>query len=617
MDLRLARVRFWHIHSTVRLHFAIFAATVLCVSSAAAEILPQLRVGRAGHAFDHVGQISEQAEAAAASGATIIYATGLGGVGYAGLPPEKELANLRDTVTKYNREAKSRGIELALGYLCATSIVNLESFDTDWSTEFRAQFETPPAKWRQQDRTGKPLESWYGGNYSPACMNNPDWRKYSEYMVRQQLEAGHDGIFFDNPTVHPQGCYCEHCMKRFREFLVAEGIAVTIESSAKDQSEALRETAVTQQKNFLRYRATIARDFIEHMRRFARSINPKGLVTCNNSLNSPDRLYAQARVHGYNIWELSKAEDLIVVEDMATQPRIEADGRVYEYGPTYKQLHAISHGKPIVAVTLANGDYHTAPNLARLAMAEAAAHGASYLSWPTWPKDQRQRMIDAIRPQADLLRKNERVLNGAAVRADVLLFMPFRRWVDVEHCAASDLAAVLSRANIQYLVVCEDDFETLLAQHRDSVLLLESRDVLTETEQDSVAKHERVNGSVVTATDPNWLDMLRSKIEAPSLTINAPPTVRAIVRDQPNSTIVHLYNLDIQRLSSFEDKVTPAKSIKLRVRVPFEVREASIQSADASNAGPLTFKARAGGGSSFVHVLIPQLDISSIIVFER
>ena len=56
------------------------------------EIPRELRVGRAGHAFDHLGGFGDQAEAAAASGATIIYATGLGGAGYSGLPPQTEFA---------------------------------------------------------------------------------------------------------------------------------------------------------------------------------------------------------------------------------------------------------------------------------------------------------------------------------------------------------------------------------------------------------------------------------------------------------------------------------------------------------------------------------------------
>src|SRR5687767_3225576 len=87
-----------------------------------AETPPELRLGRAGHAFDHLGGIAEQAEAAAASGSTIIYATGLGGAGYSGLPPQNEFKSLLGKVSAYNRNAKSRGIELSIGYLCATSI---------------------------------------------------------------------------------------------------------------------------------------------------------------------------------------------------------------------------------------------------------------------------------------------------------------------------------------------------------------------------------------------------------------------------------------------------------------------------------------------------------------
>ncbi|MGC8737190.1 MAG: hypothetical protein ACP5UA_00930 [Candidatus Hydrogenedens sp.] len=42
---------------------------------------------------------------------------------------------------------------------------------------------------------GAPLRSWYGGEYHPACMNHPDWRKYEKYLVKTSLEIGLDGIF--------------------------------------------------------------------------------------------------------------------------------------------------------------------------------------------------------------------------------------------------------------------------------------------------------------------------------------------------------------------------------------------------------------------------------------
>src|SRR4051812_23870560 len=154
---------------------------------AVAQIPAELRIGRANHAFDHLGNIGGQADAAAACGATIIYTGGLSEASYHGLPAEKEVDALFEKVRAYNTHAKSIGIELPIGYLCATSIVKLETFDKNWTDDFRDQFTTRPADWRQQDRHGKPLASWYGGDYQPACMNNPDWREYERAMVRYTL----------------------------------------------------------------------------------------------------------------------------------------------------------------------------------------------------------------------------------------------------------------------------------------------------------------------------------------------------------------------------------------------------------------------------------------------
>ena len=139
---------------------------------------------------------------------------------------------------------------------------------------------------------------------------------------------------------------------------------------------------------------------------YARRIKPGALITANNSLNSSEVLYAQCRNYAYNIYEMSKTEDFVVVEDEGGMPRSLPNGQTHEYAPTYKQLLAVSHGKPVIAVTLAESDYHTPPHLVRLGMAEATANGAGYLGWPTWPENQRQRMIDLVRPQADFFRTN-------------------------------------------------------------------------------------------------------------------------------------------------------------------------------------------------------------------
>src|SRR4030095_4138120 len=92
--------------------FAVLSASVFCGSSLGADLSRELRVGRAGHAFDHLGNIGEQAEAAAASGATIIYATGLGAVGYLGLPAPEKLSKQKAGATEYLKKARGSGIRL-------------------------------------------------------------------------------------------------------------------------------------------------------------------------------------------------------------------------------------------------------------------------------------------------------------------------------------------------------------------------------------------------------------------------------------------------------------------------------------------------------------------------
>src|SRR5438128_2305350 len=104
-----------------------------------------------------------------------------------------------------------------------------------------------------------------------------------------------------------------------------------------------RAVAATNVDAFMRFRCTIARDFLKEMRDFARRIKPGALVTANNSLNSADALFSQCRSYAYNIYEMSQAEDLVVVEDMSSQPRTLPNGRMIEYGASYQELHAISH----------------------------------------------------------------------------------------------------------------------------------------------------------------------------------------------------------------------------------------------------------------------------------
>ena len=64
----------------------------------------------------------------------------------------------------------------------------------------------------------------------------------------------------------------------------------------------------------MKFRCTTGREFFREMRAYARTIKKDALITANNSFNSADVLYAQCRNYAYDIHEMSKTEDLVVVE---------------------------------------------------------------------------------------------------------------------------------------------------------------------------------------------------------------------------------------------------------------------------------------------------------------
>jgi hypothetical protein len=296
-----------------------------------------------------------------------------------------------------------------------------------------------------------------------------------------------------------------------------------------------------------------------------------------------------------------------------------ADGGTIEYGPVYEMLHAIAHGKPVVAVTLAGADYHTPPNLVRLAMAEAAAHGASYLSWPTWPEDVRSKMIAAVRPQADLLRANAELLNGTKGAADVCVFLPFKRWAETAECHTLEIVRALSRANVQFNVVSDEDLaKALVAADAPRVLVIESDASLGEGERGLIEKYKSGGGRVVLSAGKTWLADVRESVKAPAVVVDGPPTVRAIVRTKGKRTIVHLLNLNVARVSSFEDRVTPVEGLRIKVRCGTDrpTRVTAISGVAGATQEPIEFTTSRDDKGDVVEVTVPRVSVSTIVLIE-
>ncbi len=131
-----------------------------------------------------------------------------------GLPPDEEM--MRDVDEAHRCGVKFQGrVEL----------------DADWMgmIDFDSNFMESTVR----DLNNKPAVTWWVHTYKghPSyhfCTNAPGYRHYLMYQLRRVMEAGTDWLMIDSaiPTIGALnarygGCFCEHCMAGFRDYLKA------------------------------------------------------------------------------------------------------------------------------------------------------------------------------------------------------------------------------------------------------------------------------------------------------------------------------------------------------------------------------------------------------------
>ncbi|MXX51215.1 MAG: hypothetical protein F4Z39_09345 [Chloroflexi bacterium] len=169
-----------------------------------------------------------------------------------GLPPDEEM--MRDVDEAHRCGVKFQGrVEL----------------DADWMgmIDFDSNFMESTVR----DLDNRPAITWWTHTYKghPAyhyCTNAPGYRHYLFYQLQRVMSAGTDWLMIDSaiPTIGTLnarygGCFCQHCMVRFREFLretMSPGqlqLAGIQGIDCFDYGEVLRMRGITDQ----RYRAEI------------------------------------------------------------------------------------------------------------------------------------------------------------------------------------------------------------------------------------------------------------------------------------------------------------------------------------------------------------------------
>lgn len=211
-----------------------------------------------------------------------------------GFPPEVEQEDWEDfrrAVPAYHAE----GVRV-FGYIQTSNCVYAGSYrDKDWYA---------------LDRSGRPFY-YYTGRYM-VCWLHPEWRAHLRAMVQEVVEAGADGVFFDNPWHGSQpfyvgrtwlgtaGCYCARCREAFtRETGQAIPAAV-----APETDEVSR--------RYLSWRAGIVTQTLAELAEHARRLRPDVVVSANDfdAVMRPSYL-----IYGIDLAALAGVQDVMMIED--------------------------------------------------------------------------------------------------------------------------------------------------------------------------------------------------------------------------------------------------------------------------------------------------------------
>jgi hypothetical protein len=233
--------------------------------------------------------------------------------------------------------------------------------------------------WYALDPKGRPF-FYYTGRYM-TCWTHPEWLDHLRGIVRGIVEAGADGVFFDNPWhgiqplnlggvwMGPAGCHCARCQAAFRRVAEIE-IPAQI---APESDEASR--------RYLRWRAEQVTGTMAMLADYARSLDPEVVISANDfdAVMRPSYL-----IYGIDLASLAGVQDVVMIEDYGL-PRWGdgADGRapvLVNNALTLRTARALIGDTPLSTDPYDQGigfDGVYSPRRFRQGIAEAAACGAT------------------------------------------------------------------------------------------------------------------------------------------------------------------------------------------------------------------------------------------------
>ncbi len=386
--------------------------------------------------------------------------------------------------------------------------------------------EEPSAEnWIQRSPAGQPI-GW-GKQYFrwTPCIHSPEFRAYLKRVIRVGLEeTGLDGFNFDNCMSSP--CYCPHCEKKFREWMVRQypeprdlfGLGTLAGVRLPPTPTGTAQVTEPLTRAWLRWRCESLEDFVADITGYARSLRPETILMANPGYPTGPNCVMRS------VWppKVGRHLNMMITENSASPEMLE--------DKIISQIRAYRHGIALdyrpVSTTWAGGVGREAsseamaalpqtPQMVKLQVAEAAANRAvPGANWALRPQGGSDRMrIDlpelreALAQYLHFVRKHEALWLHATPISDVAVlrtlpsaaFDPQTAW---DHAVTAE--EILIRGGFAWGAAFDENLDVLKGM---PVLVVAGETHLAPKMCDAVRTFAAAGGGVVILGDvARWDD---------------------------------------------------------------------------------------------------------------
>ncbi len=388
----------------------------------------------------------------------------------------------RDVLTEYSAAAEKAGIKL------------LTYFNVHWAAESLAKAHPD---WIQYNKNKTAIET--GGYHEGAffCVNSP-WRDYAAQIAEDLAKYDIYAIFLDGPIFSWEGCYCEHCEKKFGSRLP---------HSAEDADW----------KKFQAFRSQSIFDFIGHLKNGLRKSSQKVMLFSNAQGGFYHNLDLRRNVPTNR--ELTKYVDILGSEGGCIPLDLTSSYGYLRPGISSKQLEAQAGEKAtfifISGRHLNWSRYLLPPAETKLIFAQTVANGAN-LEYMIFSGDIGKPGALAVGEINKFLHENAKLFEGAKSMAEVALLVSERTAdfyaspADLGDTEYKGMVMALMQSHIPFDII--DDYSLEGKEFfKYKTVILPNCACLSARQVENIKEYVRGGGTVIATYETSHYDEIGRK----------------------------------------------------------------------------------------------------------